>query len=89
MPRVAAPAPIFTPIPGDPPVLSTGACAYCGNPREPERSAKYGGNAAEVDPFCSTECAKAHYGVAAQFADRAAYRASVREAVQATRETGQ
>jgi hypothetical protein len=45
----------------DPPVRK--GCAHCGKPRHPERSKKYGQAAAELDPFCSTNCAKAWHGV--------------------------
>ncbi len=49
--------------PRDPAVPDDGACAKCGKPRRPERSKRYGRAAAELDPFCSTECARSHYGV--------------------------
>ncbi len=47
----------------DPQVPADGTCAQCGKPRRPERSRTYGKQAAEIDPFCSTECAKEHHHV--------------------------
>lgn len=46
----------------DPPVRTDGGCAKCFKPRRPERSAKYGGVAPELDPFCSSECCRAWHG---------------------------
>ncbi len=52
------------PDPRDPPVNADGTCSACGNarnpskvPREPHRGT------ARLDPFCSSECARAWYGV--------------------------
>jgi hypothetical protein len=47
----------------DPPVRKDGRCSQCGQPRHPQRSRKYGQAAAELDPFCSSSCAKAWHGV--------------------------
>jgi hypothetical protein len=44
----------------DPPV--TANCPVCGKPRRPERSLKYGGVAAELDPFDSTDCCREWHG---------------------------
>jgi len=46
----------------DPPVPADGSCAQCGGPRHPERSRRYGGPLAELDPFCKTECAREWHG---------------------------
>lgn len=43
----------------DPPVRPDGACVECGGARHPERSRKYAGATAELDPFCSNGCARA------------------------------
>lgn len=43
----------------DPPVRPDGCCAVCGEPRKPERSRRYAGVTAELDPFCSNSCARA------------------------------
>lgn len=40
-----------------------GSCAQCGQPRKPERSKRYGGLVATLDPFCATACARAWHGV--------------------------
>jgi len=45
----------------DPPVRDDGLCHVCLKPRRPERSKRYGGAAAEMDSFCSTECARAYH----------------------------
>lgn len=37
-------------------------CAVCFQPRHPERARRYAGDAAAVDPFCSTRCARAFHG---------------------------
>lgn len=51
--------------PGDPPVRKDGKCARrgCSKQRHPERSLRYGGAAAQLDPFCSTDCCRAHYNI--------------------------
>lgn len=49
-------------LPEEPDVPEDGSCAHCGKPRRPERSSKYGALEAERDPFCSTDCCRAHYG---------------------------
>lgn len=46
----------------DPPVRKDGRCWDCQEPRRPERSRKYGKAAAELDPFCSVECARRYHG---------------------------
>lgn len=48
----------------DPPIPPGGGCAQCGQPRRPERSAKYAKDAAMRDPFCSRDCAEEWHGVA-------------------------
>jgi hypothetical protein len=50
----------------DPPIRADGRCAVCSKPRNPERSRRYGGPAAETDPFCSTECARGYHGTPAR-----------------------
>jgi hypothetical protein len=52
----------------DPKVRPDGKCANpgCDNMRKPERSRRYGKAAAELDPFCSTVCAKAWHDVDVQ-----------------------
>lgn len=47
----------------DPPVRPDGRCAVCPKMRHPERSKKYGLEAAQLDPFCSTACCRAYYGI--------------------------
>ena len=47
----------------DPPVRRDGRCAECGKPRYPGRSRKYGKGAADLDPFCSTNCARKWHDV--------------------------
>jgi len=47
----------------DPPVRRDGKCAECGKPRYPGRSRKYGKGAADLDPFCSTNCARKWHDV--------------------------
>ena len=47
----------------DPQVRKDGKCVLCKTPREPNRSSKYGRAEAEIDPFCSTACARKWYGV--------------------------
>jgi hypothetical protein len=37
-------------------------CAVCGGVRRPERARNYAGEAAELDPFCSSACARAYHG---------------------------
>ncbi len=49
--------------PRDPEIPQDGTCARCGKPRQPERSRQYGRATAELDPFCSSECARAWYDV--------------------------
>lgn len=44
---------------GDPPVRGDGLCAVCLKPRHPERAAKYAREVAEMDPYCSSTCARA------------------------------
>lgn len=46
----------------DPPVRTDGLCIVCLKPRHPERSKKYGGDVAELDPFRKTECARSYFG---------------------------
>lgn len=46
----------------DSPIPPDGSCAVCGQPRQPERSRKYAGAEAELDPFCSNMCARVYYG---------------------------
>jgi hypothetical protein len=46
----------------EPKVRRDGLCVVCRGPRYPERSRKYGKTVAELDPFCSTECAKSYFG---------------------------
>ena len=46
----------------DPPVRPDGNCVICRKPRKPERSRKYAGATAQLDPFCSNTCARAWYG---------------------------
>jgi hypothetical protein len=48
-------------------VRPDGKCVFCKGPRYPERSRKYGGPAAELDPFCSTVCAKTYYDTVTYF----------------------
>jgi hypothetical protein len=45
----------------DPPIPSDGSCAQCGQPRQPERSKRYGKGAAELDPFCSGPCCRGYH----------------------------
>ncbi len=47
----------------DPDIPPDGTCAQCGKPRRPERSLRYGKATAVLDPFCSSDCARAWYGV--------------------------
>ena len=47
----------------DPPVPPDGSCYQCGGPRHPERSRKYAGTAAVLDPFDSTTCCRYYHGV--------------------------
>jgi hypothetical protein len=49
----------------DPKVRADGRCALtgCGRLRHPERSRRYAGFEADKDPFCSSVCARAFYGV--------------------------
>jgi hypothetical protein len=54
--------PPFVPKP-DPPVRPDGKCAVCLSDRRPERSRKYGGPVAELDPFDRTECCRIYHGV--------------------------
>lgn len=44
---------------GDPPVREDGKCVVCLKDRKPERSKRYAGITAELDPFCSNICARA------------------------------
>jgi hypothetical protein len=46
----------------EPAVPADGSCAVCGKPRKPERSRKYAHGCAEIDPFCSVECARKFHG---------------------------
>lgn len=46
----------------DPPVREDGLCVVCLSERRPNRSAKYGRDEAERDPFCSTVCCRAWHG---------------------------
>jgi hypothetical protein len=46
----------------DPPLRPDGRCAVCHKPRRPERSRRYGGAVAELDPFCSVTCARQYHG---------------------------
>lgn len=46
----------------DPPVRADGRCYVCLKPRDPERSRKYAGDVATLDPFCSNVCARAFHG---------------------------
>ena len=46
----------------DPPVRPDGRCYMCPKKRKPERSRKYGGEVAALDPFCSSQCARRFYG---------------------------
>ncbi len=47
----------------DPPVPKDGGCYVCQKPRKPERSRKYAGDIAFLDPFCSGDCARKYWGV--------------------------
>jgi hypothetical protein len=51
----------------EPTVRRDGLCRTCKGERHPERSRKYGKAVAELDPFCSTECAKAWYRTETHF----------------------
>ncbi len=46
----------------DPPIPPDGSCAICAKPRNTERSAKYAKGCAEIDAFCSTQCARYYHG---------------------------
>lgn len=48
---------------GDPPVREDGRCVVCLGPRNPERSKKYAGDVAHLDPFCSNVCARDWHGL--------------------------
>lgn len=67
--KVPSPSPVVRPLVGEPEIPAGGGCARCGKHRHPERSAKYGGVAAQLDPFCSTGCAKAFYSIVDRFDD--------------------
>ncbi len=41
-----------------PPVPKDGTCIVCGKKRHPERSRRYGGVHAELDPFCCSAHAR-------------------------------
>jgi len=41
---------------------SDGKCVVCGKSRKTKRSKRYGKDAAERDPFCSTQCCRAYHG---------------------------
>jgi hypothetical protein len=61
-------APIVRPLaPGlklDPPLRPDGRCAVCPKQRKLTAQArKYAGVQLDVDPFCSTECARRYHGV--------------------------
>lgn len=43
---------------GDPSVREDGNCFVCLKPRRPERSMRYAGDVAVLDPFCSNICAR-------------------------------
>lgn len=45
----------------DPPVPAGGGCYVCGKQRQPRRSRRYAGLAAEIDPFCSNGCARDYH----------------------------
>lgn len=45
----------------DPPPNPDGSCLICRKQRHPERSKSYAGVTAELDPFCSCECARVWY----------------------------
>lgn len=46
----------------EPPVRSDGRCAVCAKKRNPERSARYAPGCAEIDAFCSSDCARKWHG---------------------------
>ena len=52
----------------DPPVPEDGTCFVCRKPRKPERSRKYAGITATLDPFCRSDCARVFYGNPLPFA---------------------
>lgn len=45
----------------DPPVRADGRCLVCLGPRNPERSARYARGIADLDPFCSSGCARDYW----------------------------
>jgi endogenous inhibitor of DNA gyrase (YacG/DUF329 family) len=50
------------PIATDPPVRTDGKCVVCGKARKiTKQTWKYAKGAADVDPFCSTRCARIYY----------------------------
>jgi hypothetical protein len=52
------------PIATDPPVRADGKCYVCGKSRKiTKQTRKYAKHAADVDPFCSGNCARRWYGV--------------------------
>jgi len=46
---------------GDPPVREDGLCQQCLGPRRTERSQRYAKGIAQLDPWCSSDCARAFY----------------------------
>jgi hypothetical protein len=47
---------------GEPPVRDDGRCCMCNRMRRPEQSRTYAGGCAEMDPFCSSTCARRFHG---------------------------